>query len=324
MVMTLAIAFVTGIAAALMYASVVSGGIGNLLAIFATLPLMMSALGWGGTTAAIAAVASTSIIASLFGLDLGFAFAITVAAPAWWLGHLALLARTPAHLQQDAAAGNPSATQQLDWYPLGRLLLWIGFCAGLVTAVSLFSISSDGEVIRATMRSLISRGLANTAIKLEDSTILTFISDYAPVLLTAGMMASLSINLYAAAKIVALSDRLRRPWPNLHTTTLPKAALIVLAVAILLSFTAGLVALLAQIFAGALLMSFAMIGLAVIHVLTLNTLGRPFLLTIAYVSVPFMIWPLLGFAALGIADTLFGLRVQIAARRPPALHPPHS
>ena len=59
------------------------------------------------------------------------AFVLTVALPAWWLGHLALLGRPVAN----AAAGNGAApaAPALEWYPVGRMLLWIAGFAVLTT-----------------------------------------------------------------------------------------------------------------------------------------------------------------------------------------------
>jgi hypothetical protein len=94
MIATIAIAFAAGLASALMFASITSGAPISLLLInLAPLPLMVAGLAWGELGAAVGGVAAMVVIASLFGLPYCLAFAVANALPAWWLGHLVLLAR---------------------------------------------------------------------------------------------------------------------------------------------------------------------------------------------------------------------------------------
>src|ERR1044072_3924494 len=86
------IALAAGCASALMFASIIS------LALFylAPLPLMVAALGWGPLSATIGGIAAAIGLGAIFGLPYCIAFVLTVALPAWWLGHLALLGGAPA------------------------------------------------------------------------------------------------------------------------------------------------------------------------------------------------------------------------------------
>ena len=94
MIATLLIALAAGCASALMFASIISGALISLLLFYlAPLPLMVAALGWGPLSATIGGIAAASGLGAIFGLPYCIAFAITVALPAWWLGHLALLGR---------------------------------------------------------------------------------------------------------------------------------------------------------------------------------------------------------------------------------------
>ena len=77
-----------------MFASIVSGALISLLLFYlAPLPLMVAALGWGPLSATIGGIAAAIGLGAIFGLPYCIAFAVTVALPAWWLGHLALLGR---------------------------------------------------------------------------------------------------------------------------------------------------------------------------------------------------------------------------------------
>ena len=93
-----------------------------LLFYLAPLPLMVAALGWGPLAPRIGGIAAAFGLGAIFGLPYCIAFAITVALPAWWLGHLALLGRpVPRRRRQRRVAG----CAELEWYPVGRILLWI-------------------------------------------------------------------------------------------------------------------------------------------------------------------------------------------------------
>src|SRR5947209_16564897 len=127
------IALIAGAASALMFASIVSGALISLVLFYlAPLPLMVASIGWGPLCATFGGIGAALGLGALFGLPYCLAFAVTVALPAWWLGHLVLLGR-----QVDGAASpNPAqapAEPDIEWYPVGRLLLWIAGFATLTT-----------------------------------------------------------------------------------------------------------------------------------------------------------------------------------------------
>src|ERR1700680_4188560 len=86
------IAMAAGCASSLMFASIISSALISLLLFYlAPLPLMVAALGWGPAGAAIGGIAAGTGLGAVFGLPYLMAFILTVAVPAWWLGHLAVL-----------------------------------------------------------------------------------------------------------------------------------------------------------------------------------------------------------------------------------------
>src|SRR4030095_2703406 len=120
MIAIIAIALFAGAASALMFASIISGALISLVLFYLAplpLPLMGAAIGWGPLSAAIGGIGATVALGALFGLPYCIAYALTVALPAWWLGHLAMLGRPVAN----ASAGN-GAAPAMEWYPTGRLL----------------------------------------------------------------------------------------------------------------------------------------------------------------------------------------------------------
>jgi hypothetical protein len=124
-------------------------------------------------------------------------------------------------------------------------------------------------------------------------------------------MITLTLNLWLAAKITATSGRLHRPWPEL--------TLAALCAAIAFCFVGGLLAILAQIITTALMMAYALTGLAVLHTVTLAIKSRALWLGCTYAIVVLFVWPVLAMAVLGLADALFGLRQRYLQGRPPPL-----
>src|SRR5712672_3783495 len=118
MIAIVLIAMAAGCASALMFASIVSGALISLLLFYlAPLPLMMAALGWGPLSATIGGISAATGLGAIFGLPSCIAFVVTVALPACWLGHLALLGRPAATV---ASAGNGAAPVApiMEWYPV--------------------------------------------------------------------------------------------------------------------------------------------------------------------------------------------------------------
>src|SRR6478735_5063699 len=145
------IALAAGCASALMFASIVSGALISLVLFYlAPLPLMVTALGWGPIAATIGGIVAASGLGAIFGLPYCIAFAVTVALPAWWLGHLALLGRPVAN----AGSGNGAAPAPpaMEWYPVGRILLWIAGFAILTTVAALLTLGTDAEAITGALR----------------------------------------------------------------------------------------------------------------------------------------------------------------------------
>src|SRR5882724_4786493 len=117
------IALAAGSASALMFASLISGALISLLLFYlAPLPLMVAALGWGPIAATIGGIAAATGLGLMFGLPYCIAFAVMAGLPAWWLGHLALLGRPIRNFAEGNGAAQ--AAPEMEWYPVGRILLW--------------------------------------------------------------------------------------------------------------------------------------------------------------------------------------------------------
>src|SRR3977135_3486892 len=152
MVAIVLIAVAAGCASALMFASIISGALISLLLFYlAPLPLMVAALGWGPLSATIGGISAAIGLGAIFGLPYCIAFVLTLALPAWWLGPLALLGRP---VPAGALAGNGAApaAPAMEWYPVGRILLWTAGFAALTTMAALLTLGSDAATITAALR----------------------------------------------------------------------------------------------------------------------------------------------------------------------------
>jgi hypothetical protein len=317
-------AVAAGCAAGLMFASLLSGAmLSVLLAHLAPVPLMVAALGWGPVSALIgAATAGTGI-----GLGLGFTycavFLVSIGLPAFWLGHLALLAKPAATQGAHGMNGSsPAPADALEWYPPGRLLLWIAAIACLTMAGSLLTLGGDYETITTVLRRGVSRILAafkDAMPPSEHERLVDTIVLIAPSLATLGSMLSLVFNLWLSGRIVRTSGLLRRPWPDLHRVELPQTAFAALAAALALSFAGGLPGMLAQMASAVLLAAYTLVGLAVLHFFSQRFGGRWWLVGAYACIVLLQWWPLLLVAILGLLDSVIGLRRRYGGALPPPL-----
>ena len=291
-----------GLAAALLFASVASGSIAAIFLFYlAPLPIMIAGLGWSHLAGLIAAASATAIVAALSG-----AFLVAVAVisfGAWWLAYLTLLARP-------ASNGGGSG---LEWYPIGRLIIWAATIGMLVVAAAIPNFGTDQQTLQGSLRKIYGRILH------EQSMIDLLV---AAVPLAAAVFSTVTnlFNLWLAARVVKISGRLSRPWPDLSALTLPPATLGVLALAIAASLLPDLLGILSGAGAASLVMVFAVLGLAVLHSITRGMRSRILVLATMYAAALVFAWPLLLISLVGLAETMFNIRLRIARMRgPPSL-----
>jgi hypothetical protein len=311
------IALAAGSASALMFASIISGALFSLVLFYlAPLPLMVAGLGWGPLCATIGGITAAIGLGAIFGLPYCIAFVLTVALPAWWLGHLALLGR-PVATAPSAGNGAAPPAPVLEWYPVGRILLWTAGFAALTTMAALLTLGGDAATITGALRRGLLRITGARPTTGDTEQIVDALVMVAPSAAAVVAMMTLTLNLWLAAKITATSGRLHRPWPDMKSAALPAMTLVALSLALALCFTGGLFAMLGQIASAALMMAYALIGFAVIHTLTLAMKSRALWLSGVYAVVLVFGWPVVAMVGLGLADAIFGFRQRYLQRRVP-------
>jgi len=329
MTQTLLIGVGAGLVSALLFGVLLkASALAIGLYLVAPLPILIVGLGWSHRAALAAVVAGCLALLLAVEPFMGMAFAAYVALPAWWLAYLTLLGR-------ETASG-------LEWYPTGRLLGWIGATAGLsfvaMAVVSSPSFSSYEVQVRRLSQSIIDpRGGASTAGSEADKAgsnnaepgqavpeagrsdtndvtreeMADAFAKVIPALAAHGLAMLLTLYLWAAARIVAVSGRLLRPWPDLPSTKMPRACLVALAGAAILSLAPGYAGVLGVALIGAFTAVFALQGLAAFHDSSRGRPGRGFMLFAMYM----VLFVTQGIALLAL--TLFGLADTALDRRRP-------
>ena len=299
MVQIVLIGLGAGVAAALLFASVVSGSFAAIFLFYlAPLPILIAALGWSQWAGLIAASSAALAIGVMSGTF--FISVSVIAFGAWWLGYLALLARPTANGGGDS----------LEWYPVGRLVLWAALLGTLIVIAAIPNFGTDQQSLQAGLRKIYER-------LLRDQSVIDMLVVAVPPAAAVFSTITNVFNLWLAGRIVKVSGRLKRPWPDLSAMTLPVSAMVTLAAAIGGFFLPDLIGVLSGVLAASLLMAFAILGYAVLHAITRGIRSRILLLTGAYAAAIVFFWPILAVAILGLAETAFNIRGQLASRRGP-------
>lgn len=314
----------SGLVSALLFASVASGSpLAVLLFYLAPLPVFIVSLGWLHWSGLLASVVGGAALSLAISGPLGLVFLVGVGLPAWWLSYLTLLA-------------TPDAKGGADWYPVGRLVLWAATLGALLTAFSLPAFVGGFAGYEAGFRAALEQVLRaqldtpdGMPIELPNGGDPARFIDLLALLLppTAALSSMLAalVNLWAGARIVRRSGRLPRPWPDIAgSIAYPRGTAIGLALLALASLLPGLFGLVAELASVTLVAAFALLGLAVLHVITRGLGARPFALAAVYLLILLQAWLIFAAALLGLAEHFAGVRARFAARRsakPPILPP---
>jgi hypothetical protein len=285
------------------------------------LPVMIAALGFG-SFAGLIAVAIGTVAVGVFDLrpeglafvlpgkalsdwvDIGV-FALSLGLPSWLLARIAV---APTAIQTSTVA-RPEEIR------LGRIVaVAVGFAsvgvaldfAVAVTKLGGFAaFMADGiakaePVVRALLSS--NRPMPKGITPHDIAVGVTWAQ--MPVMSAAGVVL-LVFNLWLAARIAQASGLLVGAWPDIpRHTRVPRPLGVALAVALGLSFAGGLVGLMSLVVSGALLMGFALQGLAVIHAVTRGKSFRVPLLIIVYLSMAILMpWLLILYGFIGLLDS---------------------
>lgn len=317
----LIIGLLAGIVSGVLYFSASAGNFaGMMLATLASFPLFVAGLGWGLASVLAGAAALLAGYMALLGLTSGIGATLAIgAAPAMvtWLA-----------LQNRPAAATPSAEGEVadggvEWYPEGRLVIWMALlaAAGVALFVMIFS-TGEGGFTASMTRQL--EPLFKAFAEQPNPPPAEQLEQFRKMLIAAlpGGMAAVSLMSMVASLALAIAVVKRagislRPWAPFGELRFPRWSVWVLSVAALATFLPDLAGTLGWVVASALFAAFVVLGLAVIHGLTAGNPMQPMLLSLMYMLLFFfnivVCFPLI---LLAMTDQAFNLRGR--AKAPPS------
>lgn len=309
---TLIFGIIAGLASAVLAAiALTRPGLLTLLIYVASVPVFFASFSRGslaGIIAAAIAILSTGIAA---GMPIAAIIGLTIVGPAAYAGHLAGLSR-----QGDDGA--------LYWYPLSEILFRLALAViaayiliGLWFGYDVTQIATEIErFIRQVMT------VQEPSLSTEQETAIRYNSIFyatlLPLIIPAFSLAVLVWNMSLAEKLARRKSLMQRPKDNIAADSgLPKMALALFVVAIILAALIPSLQSAAFVVAGTMGMALAMVGLAVLHYFTWGRKARSQILFLTYMATILLSMPLFLFLIVGIAELLMYLRARDPNRMPP-------
>lgn len=304
-----------GAVSALMFSIVATGSpLSLLLYATAPLPILIAAIGFTHQAGLVAAVTAIVAVILIFSPLAGLAYGLAIGLPSWGLGLAANLAR--------------EHNGKTEWYPIGRILLWIIAISGFLTLAGSLALAPDypgfiaafdefAQAVESVDPTLFA-GLDPAGRANAISALSRLMAIIAPPVSSAISVASFVLLVYLAARVAKASGRLPRPWPDLARVELPRWSVLLLGLSIagsvLLPDYAGL---LSRITLASLALGFCLQGLAFVHLISRPLKSRRAVLAMLYFTfVALPGWPILGFAVVGVVDAWFALKERRIADAP--------
>ena len=299
---TILIGFGAGLAAALLFAGVITGTpLALPLFLISPLPVAIAGLGFGTWSGAAAAAVAAALVGAVFGPISAVLHLVVFGAPVAWGAHLVGLARA-----------NETAEGGVEWFPLGMVLLRVALAiaAGVVVAGALLGFDPAVLVPQtvAAFQSWMQESGADAPSTEELTAIVRVSVGLTPV--TTGMTALgiAVLNLWLGGHVTRMSGLLRRGWTVMRAVQLPTLAVLLLAIALALTALPSGAGYVAAAFAGALGFAFALTGYGAVHALLAGKPARLPLLVLLYAVSFFFLLPILAMVLIGIADTFLNFR----------------
>jgi hypothetical protein len=316
-----AIAIGAGVASALLFCVIAkSTQISVVLAYLSPLPIMISALGWGLDANAIATIVAASVVAGVIDPGAGLIFGLTVALPAALLSGLA----ATNSLNPFDRANPPVKPFRAGAGLLAMVAAGLGALVSTVALAVMIVVNGGFAKAIASFRAMLEPNLheaigdgAGLPENLGAEEIARLIIRYAPAAIAATTTVMLLLNLYAAARVTQLSQRLNKPWADIPTTYKLPAPLTIVAIAATAAwvFAPEPYSPFAAAISAPLALIFAFQGLAVLHSLSRRAPGRLALIIALYFA--FFLaprWVGSALALIGLAESFVNLRARQAPR----------
>lgn len=288
-----------GVASAVLVLTAASGPFGLMLSYLVPLPLFFAGFTHGLPAIGIAG-AFGALISAYNGLYAAGAYLVIFAVPAVLLTRQALLAR-PA---EEATTG-AEVRDGLEWYPAGRLVVWLTlWVLALFGVALLLTLDREGGLpgllqpkVDQVLRLMDLQRDSKMAIDYEKAA--ASLAHVLPSALGLGWLTMMTVNGTLAQALAVLVRQNRRPTPHYTALVLPRVLAVAFGVAVLAGFVLpGDLSFVGATAATVLAFPFFLQGLAVVHGLA------------AKVALPGLVLAVF-YAALVLVSALVGVLVVI-------------
>ncbi|HFC04459.1 MAG TPA: DUF2232 domain-containing protein [Rhizobiales bacterium] len=304
-----------GLTAAAMQGVIASPSLFNALIFYLSpLPLFLAGFSRGWASAALGALVMSVVLVVITG---SFAFALMALVSA---GLGPVLASGLSMITRTASAApleGETRSDDREWYPEGRLVLWLAGISALVTGISILAMGWDMATYKNFVETFVSQFIDAYESQMPAGQPPFPKQAFTQLIITAMPVAGSAMWLLAtvssmriAIVVLAKTGRALRPWALFSQMAYPANSVIVLLASLLAAYVlSGIPRLLALGAVGAFVTAFTLLGLAIVHHLLAGNAARPFLLSLLYTGLLFFSWVLaVPLTVLGLVDLNYNFR----------------
>ena len=239
----------------------------------------------------------TIFLIFLFNKNLSIFFCLGIAIPSIYLSYLTMLSK--------------EFNNSVEWYPISLIFSKIIIISSLLCVCGVFYFGNDINTFQANIEITLN-GMFESRPDIQgnlNNNSIAYLSKIVAPIMNLIIMFTLIVNLWIASKILVFSKQLKRPWPSLRLLNLPPyyiyAYILLLIGAI---FATGIFQIIFIALSSALTFAYAIIGLSVIHTITIGIPTRPLILAAIYTLIMFFLIIIIPIAIIGILDFNFKIR----------------
>ena len=304
-----------GLAAAAMQGAALSLSLITIIIFYLSpLPLFVAGFSRGWASALLGAGVMALVLAILTG---NMAFALMALVSAGLAPVIASMLSMITRSAGQASIEGETRTDDREWYPEGRLVLWLTVIAASVTGISVLIMGSAIETFKTFLTSQVTpiieafeKQMPPGQPPFPKESFLAMMVTALPIVASSIWLLSTVTSMRMAIVFLSRSNRALRPWALFDKLAFPANSVVgILGALIAAYFLSGIPKLLALGAVGAFVTAFTLLGLAIVHHLLANNSARPLLLGLLYSSLMLFSWILaLPLTVLGLIDLNFNFR----------------
>ncbi len=298
-----------GLAAAAMQGASLSLSLISIIIFYLSpLPLFLAGFSRGWASALLGAAVMAIVLAVLTG---NMAFALMALISAGLAPVVASIFSMISRSVSQTSNEGEARTDDREWYPEGRLVLWLAVIAAAVTGISILVMGADIETFKAFLTKQITPILDAFEKRMPPGqppfpkqSFIDMLVTTLPIGASTLWLLSTVTSMRIAIVFLSRTNRALRPWALFDKLAFPANSVIVLLGALAAAyFLSGVPKLLALGAVGAFVTAFTFLGLAVIHHMLAKSSARPLLLGLLYSALLLFSWVLaIPLTVLGLID----------------------